>query len=286
MKISILFFQFLVQFAISLDSKASRYEIIQRTFVNFWNSSYRLFGDYYSIDSTYSTKIVNSKYGCHKICNQNATCLSFVKILAPSPACIFFSSYPNLLTDTQIKPNSTLYLKFIRDQPVRIIESVKVTDFGDWYEPVYCPYNSFANGIQVKMDYTSGSNDNSGLVSIKLICNDAMNTTIMKGDLGFGTWSNPKVCVNNTELIGFSLYSMPYQGPNTDDLGAIGIKVQCEDNNDLVETLSDFTSIIPSDIIYCPNQFAICGYQIQIERNYGDCSSANNLKFYCCNKNL
>ncbi|CAF0786600.1 unnamed protein product [Brachionus calyciflorus] len=69
-----------------------------------------------------------------------------------------------------------------------VLSSRRLTDWGDWHEPVFCPGESFAVGLDIKFQSLQYLSDDTHLNAIRFTCDDTASTKIMSGEGPFGKW--------------------------------------------------------------------------------------------------
>lgn len=261
----------------------STFEVFQYTNVS------NDFANQYTIDLYNINEIDFEKFfECIKTCNNIKKCISFVRFLNSNGSfeCLFFNYNPSVGSRINHTLNSNLYIKkgIIPIQSSRnylkYIESDFITYWGVWNEITFCPGNSFAFGLQVQIDFVNDT----GLNQIRLICNDASNTSIESGRGVWGNWSEIEFCSLGKKLVGFTLKVEGYQ-PYSDDSAANGINMICEDGQVLKPSLEGNEGKWGRNK-KCTNNLFICGIETQIEPELSnfeeDNTALNNVAFYCC----
>ncbi|CCD68684.2 Vitelline membrane outer layer protein 1 [Caenorhabditis elegans] len=175
------------------------------------------------------------------------------------------------------------------------LRSPRVTTFGDWNSWARCRDGEFAYAIQVKVEGKQGSRgDDTGLNAVALYCrplgSDAIsrNNKIMSGEAPWGGWGGIKYCPNNKVLIGFTLRSEQNQRDG-DDCAADNFAGYCGTphgpRNRDSRIQGDGTGWGDwTDDQWCPEGYAVCGIQSQIEKEQGrgDDTAVNNVDLECC----
>lgn len=241
-----------------------------------------------------------SRFKCFEACNQDNECKSIVRKLNSdgSYTCLLYSLRPEksrILTEASSnlwvkieeedsEPNALIAdsIAQVSGNRISFIHSDFRTYFGRWY-PVYsCPVNSYTIGFSIKVDTSDIYSDNTGLNSIRLICNDSASTRIQSGEGWDGQWGNEVSCQSGNKLHGFRFKSEFFQF-SKDDTAANGLKMICENGVILTPSNESPYGSWESDK-YCPTGQVICGIQTQIQsfQNNWDDSSLNNVYFQCC----
>ena len=73
-----------------------------------------------------------------------------------------------------------------------VIGSDRHTNWGDWHNPVFCPGNSFAVGIDIKFERLAYAGDDTHLNAIRLTCHNTASTKIQSREGSFGKWYTEK----------------------------------------------------------------------------------------------
>jgi hypothetical protein len=162
-----------------------------------------------------------------------------------------------------------------------IIESPKITNWGDWGFAEFCVYPHYAIGFRTKVEASCGKCDDTALNAIQLLCSDGQVITSSEGPWG-GWASSFARCASNEKLIGFQIRVEPDQGSG-DDTATNAVKMICS-NRQVLSSLEERWGYWYGEPLICPPTTYICGIKTQLEphQGRGDDTALNNVQFYCC----
>jgi len=159
------------------------------------------------------------------------------------------------------------------DQTNEVLESPKVTNFGDWTTFHNCSPGYLVTGYQLKVEEYSRRFDNTALNGIRFFCGNSIFRNIQNLTAAgyYGAPTGRYYC--NTYAKGFQMKSQSYQGRSRDDVAAINLRLICADNTTIEaynernpDTYKNSSFTAPQ---ICPLDMGICGLQAQIERPQG-----------------
>lgn len=154
-----------------------------------------------------------------------------------------------------------------------ILESPRVTNWGDWGKFEKCTPGFLVTGFQLKVETKASNNDNTAVNGIRMSCGmpyrpEYLDMERLTSTYGrYGTAREWYYC--NGFAVGFQLKSQKPQGSNADDVAAANLKIFCENGEELegYDENGDFYKDTEyTDKVMCPNETAICGLQTQVER--------------------
>jgi len=169
-----------------------------------------------------------------------------------------------------------------------LIESPKATDWGTWGEIDSCPLETFAIGMQLKVEAGKGFKDDTGLNGIKFFCSklgegiSSQYPEVITSAVGdWGEWNRAFYCGDDTAMnpktsavIGFQLKSEPSKGA-LDDTSANNLRIIC---SDFSEQSTIHSSVIEGDGTqwgswtasqFCQIGYAVCGIVTQVDHGRG-----------------
>jgi hypothetical protein len=173
----------------------------------------------------------------------------------------------------------------VRSDYVGTIEP-PASPWGDWQQSIYCIPGSYAIGYQLQVEAYRGVDDDTGLNSVKLLCQtpSGVNVEWISGfDNGWGTWGNPAYCSGTGNFIKSArLRVEDYQG-SRDDTAADDVEMGCY-NGGSIHTTNGHEWGYWRDWAYCPANTAVCGLSIRFESYRGspDDTAMNALRLHCC----
>jgi len=173
-----------------------------------------------------------------------------------------------------------------------LLESPKLTNFGDWGRYENCSYGLLVKGYVLTIEYHyDNKRDNSALNSAKFFCGNPIanrieDLTSARGPFGEeGEFMEPQFCPPLTYVSGFQLLSQPDQGSDADDVAAINLRLFCTDGTVLPGySVNQYNDALHTDKRHCPSGFGVCGLQTQVQPHQplGDDTALNNVRVLCC----
>lgn len=168
-----------------------------------------------------------------------------------------------------------------RATKVKVIESERVTKWGNWSEFESCN-NSFATSYRQRVDpFIGRGHDDTALNEIELTCANGQRVRGAEGR--WGEWSEVLRCSDGGGFKGFKMKNLAPQTRGVDDLAAISLAMICTNNSVLIPPneiqLGEWTSAR-----MCSDGFVICGLRVQIDKppKNKDDTALNNVDFQCC----
>eukprot|EP01084_Bolivina_argentea_P304732 526373_1 len=152
---------------------------------------------------------------------------------------------------------------------------------GDWSTTIYCNYDEYAIGYDLKVQGPRGVLDDTAANSLRLKCSDS-ETLIANLENTNGDWSSI-TCPNNYYIKSYSSKVEPGQAAG-DDTSLNSISTIC---NDPLQTIIETSNAGQwgdwSDYISCSNNAAVCGFRQNVQANHiGDNSALQGVRFQCC----
>ncbi len=153
-----------------------------------------------------------------------------------------------------------------------ILESPRVTNWGEWGKFEKCSPGFLVTGFQLKVETKSNNNDNTALNGIRMSCGMPYRPDYI--DMGrmtssYGRYGTPREWVYcEGYAVGFQMKSQKPQGRNGDDVAAINLKVICDDGEEIEgydENEDYYKDSAYSEPMRCPESTAVCGLQTQVE---------------------
>lgn len=175
---------------------------------------------------------------------------------------------------------------------VRWIHSPRITTWGTWGQPHFCPYNSWVGGMTLKIDTSQGwRSDDTALNGVQLHCVnlDWIHTGNITSSVGsWGNYRKTKYCPRGYAT-GYQLRSEKNEAID-DDVGAVDFKLKCTNFDGTISYVINSEYALPwgqwSPEQNCPPQTVVCGISTQVESNQGDGlqddTSLNNVDLACC----
>jgi len=149
-----------------------------------------------------------------------------------------------------------------------ILESPKVTNFGEWQAWENCPQDTYVVGMQLKNHpYQGPFGDDSALNGIRFFCDKigSMNKEISITS-GLGQWGSfgQEFFCNKGVVTGFQLRSAERQ--IVDDSAANNLRIYCNRNQHQEFIEGDGLDLTSSwtEARHCFDKQAICGIQTQV----------------------
>jgi len=167
-----------------------------------------------------------------------------------------------------------------------IINSPRITNWGNWGALNHCGPGQFVNGMRLKVEPIRktgifGYSDNTGLNGIQLSCgpirkpiNYFNGTMLSSAEGGYGNWGTVLYCPKNTLVTGFQLRSERSRGSNVfswffglnanDDTAANNLRLFCAEKTATVEGYGTSEGSWTSSQ-HCLERQAVCGFKTQVE---------------------
>ncbi|WP_420876248.1 hypothetical protein [Pseudomonas kermanshahensis] len=162
-----------------------------------------------------------------------------------------------------------------------------------WTGAVYCPYGTFANGFQIKLEGQQGSGDDTAMNGLWLVCKGATGGAEHVIQSGMGDWGKPveptQKCPAGEFLFSYELREEPHRGPNHDDTSANGLRFGCRPYGSDQEIPSGTPLSQPGfwgdwrPRSKCGGKSLIVGVETLIEpaKSDNDDTAMNDVRFFC-----
>ncbi|OXA43465.1 vitelline membrane outer layer protein 1 homolog [Folsomia candida] len=175
-----------------------------------------------------------------------------------------------------------------------IIESERITNWGEWGSFHRCPNGTFAQGFRLRTEpYKGALIDDTASNAVRLFCGDPDNIntpTISSTEGHWGTWGEIFKCRPGGYIHGFSLrVEQPFLIPD-DETATNNFRFYC--NNDEPDVFLEGDGINRfgqwRSIKKCARSEALCALQTQVQRDQGlgDDTALNNISAECCSPPL
>lgn len=157
--------------------------------------------------------------------------------------------------------------------------------WGDMQPSIYCDPGSWAIGYQLQVEGYRGSQDDTGLNSVRLLCQtpSGINVEWISAYNGWGTWGDTPSCPGVGNFITAARLRVEgYQG-SRDDTAANDVEMGCRDGSK-INTANGHEWGTWYDGASCPINTAVCGLAIRFEpyRGSSDDTAMNALRLHCC----
>jgi len=170
-------------------------------------------------------------------------------------------------------------------QPNEVCSDLPIC-WGDCYNYEYCKDGEYAIGFSVKIEDDNCHGDCTALNGVTFYCGKPGGTptsVITSGQQKWGSWQNPKFCVNSY----IYAFQMWYQNDVPKDDTASGtIAVWCSDTNNTrleIPMKNTFQESTWSQQRSCLRGYAVAGIRTQYEKDegVGDDTAMNNMCVIC-----
>lgn len=165
------------------------------------------------------------------------------------------------------------------------VERYQAFRFGTWAKRNYCSPGSYIVGLKLKSEKDQGSEDDTALNQIKMLCSNG--DLIVSGSGTWGTWQSTLSCPNKQPMTGFQLQIEPYAGGaliGEDDTAVNNVNFECNHDSN--------TQVSGNALTHwgtwrswkrCPTGMAAIGFSVKKEGNQGlgDDTGVNGLSIFC-----